>query len=78
LAYELRRTGTDRESFDRFTQSNPEWSTHPVGNKPFVLNDTRTAVFVQPLGSRIPGRRFDARLIYAQPPTERLPPTRVQ
>jgi hypothetical protein len=75
LAYELRRTGTDSEGVERFLQSHPEWSSHPADNKPFTLNDTRTAIVVRPLGNTGRQRRFDARLIYAQVHAESSAPT---
>jgi hypothetical protein len=52
LAYEIRRQHVPADQIARFMQQHPEWSTHPVSGKEYILSPDSESIAITPVSDR--------------------------
>jgi len=58
LAFEIRSRGIGTKDVPPFMEQHPQWATHPVDGKPFIWNEEKQEIAVQPLANQPKERRF--------------------
>lgn len=58
LAFEIRSRKIEGKAVPSFIQQHPQWATHPVDGRPFIWDETKHEVAVQPLAKQPKDRRF--------------------
>lgn len=58
LAFEIRSRKIEGKAIPSFMQQHPQWATHPVDGRPFIWDEMKHEVAVQPLAKQPKDRRF--------------------
>jgi hypothetical protein len=58
LAFEIRSRKIEGKAVPSFMQRHPQWATHPVDGRPFIWDETKHEIAVQPLAKQPKDRRF--------------------